>query len=105
MTTCTFDQKNCYETKTIPVIHSISAVSGFTTGRQNLMIKGFGLDNATISIETAGIKCTPTFISKEQVNCTTGSAPSATIASPQAGQQGVSRKFISNGNVLDVLQL
>lgn len=86
MTTCTFDQKNCYEVKSIPVIHSISAASGFTTGKQNLMIKGFGLDNATLSIEAAGEVCTPTFISKEQVNCTTGAASSASVALPQAGQ-------------------
>jgi hypothetical protein len=82
MKTCNFNQSDCYETKTVPVIHSISHAEGYTSGGQNLVINGYGFDNATLSIIVAGVKCIPTLIKKDYVNCTTGQASSPSVTTP-----------------------
>jgi hypothetical protein len=91
--TCTYDMTDCYFTKTIPVIQSVSANSGYTTGGQNFTIEGFGFDNATLDIQVAGQSCVPTFIGKEKIQCLT-QASSATAQGVFAGQFGAKRTFI-----------
>lgn len=90
--------KECYEAKTVPVIRRINAVSGYTTGSQELIISGYGFDNATLDIKAGGVACTPTVITKEEVKCNTGISLAIGVDKmPQAGQNGVSRYHVNNG--------
>jgi len=96
----------CYEAKTVPVIRSINAASGYTTGSQEIIISGYGFDNATLDIKADGIDCKPTAITKEEVKCTTGISSKIGVDNvPQAGQHGVSRYHVNNGAVPDMSKL
>lgn len=94
MTTCTFDEKECYTVKVVPVIHSISNSTGYTTGGQNMVIEGFGFDNATLDLDIAGVKCIPSFVTKTKIICTVPSTKTINPPGPIPGAPGVSRRFI-----------
>jgi hypothetical protein len=46
--------KECYHSKTVPVMHSISANTGYMTGGQNITVTGYGFDNGTIEATVDG---------------------------------------------------
>lgn len=95
----------CYKARTVPVIHSINHDKGYITGGQNIVIRGFGFDNATAEVKIAGIDCKTTFVSKTQINCTTGSSTQPSVEGPRVGQQGISRKYVAPGSKPDIATL
>ena len=48
-TFCDYAGTNCYQGKSVPVIFSVSANSGYITGGQNLTVKGYGFDAGTVT--------------------------------------------------------
>lgn len=51
---CDFNQTNCYQAKSLPVIYNISSNIGYNTGGQNLTIKGYGFDSGIIKAVVDG---------------------------------------------------
>lgn len=48
----------------MPVIHAINHDTGYITGGQNIVINGFGFDNATVDVKIAGIDCKAYYVVK-----------------------------------------
>ena len=46
--TCSYDNTDCYEARTVPVIFDISQNTGYLTGGQNLTVRGFGFNHKKI---------------------------------------------------------
>jgi len=66
---CSYENDNCYQAKTVPVIYDISQNTGYTTGGQNLTIDGYGFDNENIDIKIDGVDCVVQEYSKESITC------------------------------------
>ena len=47
-TFCNFDQSDCYQAKSLPVIFDVSDHKGYKTGGQNITVKGYGFDSGII---------------------------------------------------------
>jgi len=45
---CSYDNETCYRAKTVPVIYDISADSGFSSGGQDLLIRGYGFGTGSV---------------------------------------------------------
>jgi|TARA_B110000285_G_scaffold230851_1_gene298228 hypothetical protein len=69
-TTCDFNNTNCYQAKSIPVIFEISENVGYTTGGQNITVKGFGFDAGKVHAVIDGKNCTVTSTSRYEFDCT-----------------------------------
>lgn len=89
------DGKDCYEVKTVPVIKKMNLNSAYLTGGQNLVIEGYGFDNATtIDIKADGVDCKLKQVTKTTIHCTVGEkAAASALSSNFVGQKGVRRKF------------
>jgi hypothetical protein len=70
MNYCNYDQSECYEAKTVPVINGVSANTGYTSGGQNLTISGFGFEDSRIAVTVDGVACLVTQNEREQFSCT-----------------------------------
>jgi hypothetical protein len=55
---CDYTNQTCYKAKILPVIYSVNATSGYTTGGQVITVKGFGFNNGTIDAKVDGVSCT-----------------------------------------------
>lgn len=58
--TCDFNNTNCYQAKSIPVIFNVSENIGYNTGGQNITVKGYGFDSGRIHAVVDGQNCTVT---------------------------------------------
>ena len=67
---CDFDQSNCYQAKSLPVIYNISANIGYNTGGQNLTIAGYGFDSGVIKAMVDGKECKVTSFGRYEFDCT-----------------------------------
>lgn len=92
---CTYDMTDCYKIKTLPVILGVSLNEGYTTGGQNITVKGFGFDEGAIVATVDGKACIVTARHKKTFDCTSASTSSASVSAPQAGQHGVRRKLVN----------
>jgi hypothetical protein len=54
---CDYTNTTCYRAKVLPVINSVDASQGYTTGGQILTVKGFGFNNGTINAKVDGVQC------------------------------------------------
>lgn len=63
-TFCNYDQTDCYQAKSVPVIFDISDNKGYTTGGQNITVKGYGFDSGTIDAKIDGQVCEVNYFSK-----------------------------------------
>jgi hypothetical protein len=52
---CDYTNTTCYRAKVLPVINSVDASQGYTTGGQILTVKGFGFNNGTINAKIDGV--------------------------------------------------
>ena len=93
--------KECYDVKTVPVIHNVSSNTGYITGGQNLTVYGFGFDYGLINAKVDGLDCKVTAQSKTSFQCTTSAASAVSVSQPQAGQHGVRRKYINGTTYLN----
>ena len=67
--TCTYANTDCYEAKTVPVIFDISESTGYTTGGQNITVKGFGFNHAKIDVKIDGTACIVTRYMDDKFDC------------------------------------
>lgn len=79
---CTYDMKECYDVKTIPVLHNVSSNAGYMTGGQNLTIQGFGFEEGDIEAKVDGQKCTITAKTKTSFDCTTATTQNPSVSAP-----------------------
>jgi hypothetical protein len=77
--TCDINGLNCYNVKVAPSITEISQTAGYTTGGQELKIKGYGFD-ATPTVMVGDALCTLTSYTETEIICETGATtlPTAT---------------------------
>jgi hypothetical protein len=85
----------CYFVNTVPVIHGLSANTGYTNGGQNLTINGFGLENEIVKVKVAGKDCKVTHKQNDMIHCTTAKAAQASTTGVLAGTNGVRKMFIN----------
>ena len=94
---CSYDNKTCYTTKTVPVIFGVSANSGFKTGGQELTVKGYGFDTGKIDAKVDGVPCNVTSFAKDQFTCEVQPAASASVVDvPHIGQHGIRRMLVNS---------
>ena len=101
-TFCNFDQSDCYQAKSIPVIFSTSEDKGYITGGQNITVKGYGFDTGVIDAKIDGQVCKVTAVSKYEFSCTVqAKAAASDLSKKYIGQHGISRKFVNKGKRLN----
>jgi len=97
--TCSYDNTDCYEARTVPVIFDISQNTGYLTGGQNLTVRGFGFNHKKIDVKIDGAPCTVTRYMDDKFDCQVSSkAEISKIDTPQLGQHGVKRSYWKGGN-------
>jgi len=55
--TCSFDMTDCYTARVLPMIDTVSASSGYTSGGQILTVTGQGFEYGALDIKVAGETC------------------------------------------------
>jgi hypothetical protein len=55
--TCNYNESECYQAKSLPVIFDVDRNVGYTTGGQNVTVTGYGFDYGTIKAEFDGVPC------------------------------------------------
>jgi hypothetical protein len=69
----------------VPVINSISQKQGYTTGGQNLVIKGYGFGNDTLDVKVDNQPCSVTNVTNIEINCKTSAVSSVSSTGNYAG--------------------
>jgi hypothetical protein len=92
---CNYENTECYESKTVPVIYDMSSREGWLTGGQTVNVTGYGFDYGTIDATLDGEPCLVTGQGKEWFTCT--AAPKEAVSETGVdvvGQHGLSwREF------------
>lgn len=91
---CNFNASYCYTARTVPVIYSMNQNKGYTTGGQNLVIKGWGFGNDTADVKVDGVPCEVLNKTNSEISCKTNKTNSVSSTGLYAGQQGVKRTVI-----------
>ena len=92
--TCSYDNTDCYEARTVPVIFDISQKKGYLTGGQNLTVTGFGFNSKTIDVKIDGVNCVVTRFMTEKFDCTVESKGEVSQTEGNfQGSHGIRRKF------------
>lgn len=105
--TCSYDDTDCYEARTVPVIFDISQRKSFLTGGQNLTVTGFGFDSKAIDVKLDGVNCVVTRSMPEKFHCTVQTKAEVSAAEgPFSGSHGVRRRYWNftkdeRGNIWD----
>jgi len=96
---CDFNQSNCYQAKSLPVVYNISSNIGYNTGGQNLTIQGYGFDSGTIKAVIDGQDCKVTSFSRHEFDCTIQKRNGTSdLTIPHIGQHGLTRDFINKSS-------
>jgi len=91
---CDFNNSNCYQAKSLPVIFEISENIGYTTGGQNITVKGYGFDAGKVNAVIDGKNCTVTSASRYEFDCTLQPKETESdLSHSYVGQNGASRYF------------
>jgi hypothetical protein len=99
---CNFNQSDCYQAKSLPVIYNISQNVGYNTGGQNLTITGYGFDSGLIKATVDGQPCLVTSFGRHEFDCTVQKRDGISdLNIPHIGQHGVSRDFINKTSGID----
>lgn len=91
--------------KSIAVIDSLEYDTGYKTGGQELMFRGFRLTGQGETVITIdGETCTPILseMGKEIGKCTTGSKDTLTTDTVFVGQIGLRRDMYESANTIDI---
>jgi len=89
---CDFNNTNCYQAKSLPVIFEVSENVGYITGGQNITVKGFGFDAGKVHAVIDGRNCTVTSTSRYEFDCTLQPKDKeSNLSIPYVGQHGVRR--------------
>jgi hypothetical protein len=99
-TTCDIFNRTCYQAKTVPVIFDISDNVGYSSGGQNLTVKGHGFGGGNITATVDGANCVVTQFQDDSFSCEV--QPKATISQPglYPGSHGVRRSFYNTTNYM-----
>jgi len=94
---CDFNNTNCYQAKSLPVIFEISENVGYITGGQNITVKGFGFDAGKVNAVIDGKNCTVTATSRYEFDCTLQPKETESdLSHPYVGQHGATRYFTNS---------
>lgn len=94
---CDFNNTNCYQAKSLPVIFDISENVGYTTGGQNITVKGYGFDVGNVHAVIDGKNCTVTSTSRYEFDCTLQPKETESdLSHPYIGQHGATRFFTNS---------
>ena len=66
---CTYDNNTCYQARSVPVIFDVSSNTGYTTGGQNLTVRGHGFNSENITATLDGVPCEVTSYSDFSFSC------------------------------------
>jgi hypothetical protein len=66
---CSYDNTDCYEARTIPVIYDLSQRESYLTGGQNLTVYGHGFNFGKIDAKVDGADCIVTSKSVKAFSC------------------------------------
>jgi hypothetical protein len=100
MITCSFDNSTCYKLKTVPVINSINAESGYTSGGQTLTISGYGLESDDISVKVGDTPCTVKSHSLQTLTCLTQASEASDPNSNFVGSQGLQWYYYTSASAI-----
>ena len=93
---CNFNQSECYQAKSLPVVFNLSHNKGYTTGGQNITVQGYGFDSGTIHASFDGVQCEVTSFTRHEFNCQVKpKAAASDMSHTYVGQYGVTRHFIN----------
>jgi hypothetical protein len=67
---CNYNQSYCYQAKSLPVVFNVSHHIGYTTGGQNITVKGYGFDSGEIKATVDGQNCEVTSSTRHEFDCT-----------------------------------
>ena len=88
---CNYENTECYESKTVPVIYDMSTRSGWLTGGQTVNVTGYGFDYGIIDATLDGVACEVTDKGKEWFACTAGTKEAVSVTGVDTiGQHGLS---------------
>ena len=94
---CDFNNTNCYQANSLPVIFEISENVGYTTGGQNITVKGYGFDAGKVNAVIDGKNCTVTSSSRYEFDCTLQPKETESdLSHAYVGQHGVKRFFTNS---------
>jgi len=83
---CSYDNKTCYQAKTVPVIHELSSNTGYMSGGQNLTVTGYGFESGKITAKVGELPCEVTSYDKTAFSCTVKeSAAVSDLTKPYVG--------------------
>jgi len=88
---CNFEGDDCWSVRTHPKIEGISAGSGYTTGGQELIISGHGLNGTNVNVLVDGVDCEVKEALRGSIRCVTGKKSSISSVGYQPGQPGLKR--------------
>ena len=91
MTHCSYDNQTCYQARTIPVVFDITSNQTYTTGGQNLTVKGFGFNSPNITATIGGNPCDVTSYGKYSFSCEVAPGSVSATNSSYKGTHGIRR--------------
>lgn len=94
---CDFENKNCYQAKTVPVINTLSSNSGYVSGGQNLTVTGYGFGSGNIVAKVGDLPCAVTSHDKHSFSCTikeSGAVSDQTLN--YVGQHGIRKTLVNS---------
>jgi len=89
---CTYDESDCYYSKVVPVIFSTSEATGYTTGGQEMVIKGYGFKGQTLKVTIDGQPCKISANQTDEIRCIVASKNTPSVTGIFQGQMGLVRE-------------
>ena len=95
-THCSYDNSTCYQAKSVPVIFSTSANSGYKTGGMNLTVTGYGFASGEIEATVDGQECVVSGYQTYSFSCEVQPKSEVSVSnSSYVGSNGLRWKFIN----------
>jgi hypothetical protein len=103
-TTCSFDGKDCYQSKVVPVIYNVSYHEGWSSGGQNITVFGHGFSSGEVKAYLDDVECVLTSKTDTEFSCEVQSSPREFNGpSDRPGGPGVQRTKKKNGEETNTL--
>ena len=105
-TFCNFDQSDCYQAKSVPVIFDVSDNKSYKTGGHNITVYGYGFDSGKIDAKIDGKACEVNSFTRYQFTCKVKESPQISdLTKKYVGQHGISKKFVNLTEKVDINKL
>jgi hypothetical protein len=92
-THCDIKNTTCYQAKNVPVIFDVSDNVGYSSGGQNLTIKGHGFAAGNITASVDGVNCAITQFQDDSFSCEVAAKSAISSAGHYSGSHGLRRSF------------